>query len=61
MHMIDVYQATDDQANSLAGREIDVDKITVLIVDDAAEVRDGLHSILRAYSDIDVVRGGPKR
>ena len=55
MSMIDVYQTTDDHTRSLAGRGLDVDKITVLIVDDTAVVRDGLRSILRAYPDIDVV------
>ena len=55
MPMIDVYHASDEQTRSLAGRGLDVDKITVLIVDDTAVVRDGLRSVLQAYPDIDVV------
>ena len=55
MFMMDVYQTTDDQTRSAAERGLNVDRIKVLIVDDAAAVRDGLNSILRAYPDIDVV------
>ena len=54
--MIQVSQ-TDvrGEARSQAGREQYVEKIKVLIVDDSAAVRDGLASILRANSDINVV------
>ena len=53
--MIDVYQITDNETGAKAGRGLHVDKITVLIVDDTAAVRDGLRSILQAYPDMDVV------
>ena len=55
MSIINVYRTTDDQTRSAAGRGRKVDRIKVLIVDDAVAVRDGLHSILRAYPEIDVV------
>ncbi len=55
MAMIDVYQITDNETGAKAGRGLHVDKITVLIVDDTAAVRDGLRSILQAYPDMDVV------
>ena len=56
MVMIEVSQATTDaEAGSEPGRGRYVDKITVLIADDSPAIRDGLQSILKAYSDIKVV------
>jgi len=56
MVMIEVPQAiTDDEARPGQGKGRYVDKITVLIADDSSAVRDGLQSILKAHTDIEVV------
>lgn len=54
--MIQMSQVNlNGEARSQAGRERYVVKIRVLIVDDSPAVRDGLASILRANSDMEVV------
>ena len=56
MGTIEMLQVTVvGQARLRSKSRTDVEKISVLLVDDSAAVRDGLQSILRAYDDIDVV------